>query len=125
MCACSDRSPSQRAPQCTRLTFSPDFLSLWGDPDTLCSAEIGARDAICVARWPLYKLDAVSIRAANETGLGAVMASWTLRLVEGDALLAQLDQYCVEVVDLHHDVAEAGADLDRIELGIVNQLQGH
>jgi len=31
----------------------------------------------------------------------------------------------VEVVDLHHDMAETGADLDRIELGTVNQLQGH
>jgi hypothetical protein len=36
--------------------------------DAFSSEEVGASDAVGVARWPLYELDSVSIRVTNETG---------------------------------------------------------
>src|SRR5690348_4618144 len=94
------------------------------DPSAL-SGEIRAGHAVRVARRPFDQLDAVAIRVTHKTGLWTVLAGWALRLVEPDTLRSQVGQCCVERVDLHRDVAEAGADVDGIDLRVVRQLQGH
>ena len=89
------------------------------------SAKVGAGDAVWVTGWPFHKLDSIAIWIRHEAGSWSVLPSRVLRFVEDDALLGEAGQRGVEVVHLHDDVAEAGADFKRFDPMVVDQFQGH
>jgi hypothetical protein len=74
--------------------------------------KVSGGDALGMSGWPLHQLNPVAVGIGKPRGLGAVCANRVFQRPGPQSGLCQRADGGGEVVDLHDEVAEAGATVD-------------